>query len=69
MAAEQAAEARKEREFAEALYHGTAERGYEQGSLAEEMPNLNISLQEFKHLSTVIGAHLTLIHGLRSIPF
>ncbi|EIE18027.1 SET domain-containing protein [Coccomyxa subellipsoidea C-169] len=52
-----AAEARKEREFAEALYHGTAERGYEQGSLAQEMPNLNISLQEFKHLSTVIGSY------------
>jgi hypothetical protein len=53
----QAAEARKEREFAEGLYYGTVNRGYEQGSLAEEMPNLNVSLQEFKHLSSIIGAH------------
>ncbi|KAK9918262.1 hypothetical protein WJX75_002675 [Coccomyxa subellipsoidea] len=52
-----AAEARKEREFAEGLYYGTVNRGYEQGSLAEEMPNLNMSLQEFKHLSSIIGSY------------
>ena len=55
----QAAEARRERDFAEGLYYGTAKMGYEQGSLAEEVPNLNISLQEFKHLSSIIGAAQT----------
>jgi hypothetical protein len=51
----QAAHARTERAFAQQLYAGTAQRRYQQGSLAEEFPGLNVSLAEFMHWSTVLG--------------
>lgn len=57
----QAAAARAERAFAERLYNGTAPRSYEQGSLAEEFPGLNVSLAEFMHWSSVLGEFLCLL--------
>ena len=53
----QAAHARTERSFAEQLYAGTAQRRYQQGSLAEEFPGLDVSHAEFMHWSTVVGEY------------